>query len=257
MCQHPRAYDPIKKLAWFTAITIIIPYPYQITRPDPLSPNSRNKSAPMLTSPPRHFRTVGIPRAAGPPRRSPKSGPIPNTEMHTAHPARLRCKQSEAAAVGRPSVSRNAPACDPRRAVRIIIHLKLVGGLGRQKSELGRNPRGTRRTAEKAAQLAQTEPVHGCGQSVEGSSGHGAHALQSACSTTNQQKSAYFAAKINQQSAIPLLLLPLPAPTASHRATLRDVMTCCRHANLIGQVHIAVLAWRRQSWRFSPCENNR
>lgn len=46
MRQHPSAYDPIKKLAWFTAITIIIPYPYQITRPDPLSPNSRNKSAP-------------------------------------------------------------------------------------------------------------------------------------------------------------------------------------------------------------------
>lgn len=166
--------------------------------------------------------------------------------------------------MGRPSVSRNAPACDPRRAVRIIIHLKLVGGLGRQKSELGRNPRGTRRTAEKAAQLAQTEPVHGCGQSVEGSSGHGAHALQSACSTTNQQKSAYFAAKINQQSAIPLLLLllpaltvPVPATATEHRATLRDVMTCCRHANLIGQVHIAVLAWRRQSWRFNPCENSR
>jgi hypothetical protein len=44
-----------KNLAWFTAITIIIPYPYQITRPDPLSPNSRDKSAPLTRPAPESF----------------------------------------------------------------------------------------------------------------------------------------------------------------------------------------------------------
>ena len=61
--------------------------------------------SPSYSARPREFCTQGIPRAFSP-LGDPESGP--NAEMPTAHPARLRCKQSEAAAaLGRPSVSRS------------------------------------------------------------------------------------------------------------------------------------------------------
>ena len=45
---------------------------------------------------------------------------------------------------------------------RLVGH-QTVGGLGRQEGQLAGDPRRTRRTAEQAAELGQTQTVHGCG----------------------------------------------------------------------------------------------